>query len=306
MDISKRVRYALYSLFSIMLLLIVIWRILPFLAPKSAENLDEVALQKSWEAYKANNTTAAATENSYTRNNDYNNHIYENSAASNIAYNPKPFDPNTASEETLIAVGFPVRTARTLIKYRSKGGTFRKKEDVKKLYTLSEADYNKIAPYISIAENNNGKQFEPYNAAPAKVSYSAQNTLELNSADAEQLITLRGIGPGYAKRILNFRDALGGFTSIEQLKEVWGFPDSTYQALKDHFSVNTTLVRKLNVNTATEEELSVHPYIGKKMATNIIRLRNDLKTFTEIEQLRLVPLINEEKYRKIAIYLSTH
>lgn len=306
MDISKRVRYALYSLFSIMLLLIVVWRILPFLSPKSAENLDEVALQKSWEAYKANNTTTAVTENSYARNNDYNNHNYENSAASNIAYNPKPFDPNTASEETLIAVGFPVRTARTLIKYRSKGGTFRKKEDVKKLYTLSEADYNKIAPYISIAKNNNGKQFEPYNAAPAKVSYSAQNTLELNIADAEQLITLRGIGPGYAKRILNFRDALGGFTSIEQLKEVWGFPDSTYQALKDHFSVNTTLVRKLNVNTATEEELSVHPYIGKKMATNIIRLRNDLKTFTEIEQLRLVPLINEEKYRKIAIYLSTH
>jgi len=94
-----------------------------------------------------------------------------------------------------------------------------------------------------------------------------------------------------------------GFLQVAQLKEVYGFPDSTYQVLKNRFIVDSSKVKKLNVNMATEAELAQHPYIGKQMARNIIILRNGLQSFENIEQLRQVPLINEEKYRKIAPYL---
>src|SRR5690606_13212332 len=99
-------------------------------------------------------------------------------------------------------------------------------------------------------------------------------------------------------------NSIGGFFKVDQLQEVYGFPDSTYQQLKHHFTVNPPDVQKIALNRATETDLAKHPYIGKRLAANIIKLRNDLKTFTDIEQLRQTPLINEEKYRKIVPYLS--
>jgi competence protein ComEA len=114
----------------------------------------------------------------------------------------------------------------------------------------------------------------------------------------------KGIGEGFARRIIAFRDKLGGFLYKEQLKEVYGLPDSTYQNLLPHITINTALVKKIPINTATEATLAAHPYIDKKMATNIIKLKKDLGTFQKIEDLRMIPLINEEKYRKIAPYLS--
>lgn len=305
MNVSKRSKYGLYSLLIVLLLLIVWWRIAPLFNTSNEQNAkEENELQAAWTAYKKNNVKDEPVEEAPRKwiNNDNSNPAESN----NIAYKPKAFDPNTASEEILVAVGFPIRTARTLIKYRNKGGHFWKKEDLKKLYTLTEQDYNKIAPYVSITNDRSTNYTEFKNNDSKTITYSEQHPLELNKATAEQLMSLRGIGPGYSNRIINFRNALGGFLKIEQLKEVYGFPDSTYQQLKDKFTVDAQVVQKLNVNLATEEELAAHPYIGKKLAPNITKLRNDLKSFTEIEQLRQVPLINEEKYRKIAAYLSTH
>src|SRR5690606_3408563 len=106
-----------------------------------------------------------------------------------------------------------------------------------------------------------------------------------------------------ANRIVSFREKLGGFLYKEQLKEVYGLPDSIYQNLLPYIEIDTSLVKKTNINTATEDELANHPYIGKKMAASIIKLKNDMGKLQKMEDLRIVPLINEEKYRKIAQYL---
>jgi len=222
------------------------------------------------------------------------------SARQTYSQKPGPFDPNTASEEQLIAAGLPIRTARTLIKYRAKGGRFYKKEDLLKLYTMDREDYKRIERYIHIATTRQSRR----DFAPGRERPDIPAVIELNQTDAATLILLKGIGPGYAKRILDYREKLGGFIRVEQLSEVYGFPDSTYRQLKQKFTVNPANIKKLNINTAGEEELSRHPYIRRYLAANIIKLRNDLKKFSKIEELRQVPLINEEKYRKIAPYLS--
>ena len=297
-QLSRKSRAGALLLLGILLLMAIIWRLVPaMLSPRPDPK--EKELQLAWEQFEKEHLKDAPVP----KEREAYEYADENKSTA-VAIHMAPFDPNTATEDELLALGLPQRTARTLIKYRSKGGRFRYKEDLQKLYTLSREDYERIAPYVHIASS--GESYKNNAAVYTPASREEPQSVELNEADAEALMALRGIGPGYSRRIMAFRDALGGFLRVEQLQEVYGFPDSTYQQLKDKFRVDAAKLKKINVNTATEEELAKHPYIGRKLAGNIIKLRNDLKNYTDMEQLRQVPLINDEKYRKIAPYLSTH
>ena len=228
-----------------------------------------------------------------------------------------PFNPNTASEEDFVRLGLPPKVARTICKYRSKGGRFYHKEDFSKIYTLSEADYRRLLPYISIPE-----EARPQNtyAARSYPAYSYNNRtdsgqftrkyprkenkpVQINQCTAEELMTLRGIGTGYAGRIINYREALGGFVAKEQLKEVYGMTDSLFTAIEPYIIIAADQVKKISLNNATEEEWTKHPYT-RKMTKYILLYRKDIGTFRQIEDFKKVPLINDEKYRKIAPYLS--
>lgn len=210
------------------------------------------------------------------------------------------FDPNTASVEALTTLGLTPAVARTIIRYREKGGRFFQPEDLRKIYTLSEADYTRLQPYIRIVAANRKEQEHTYSSYTPKTNHP----IDMNTADTAVWRLQKGIGPAFAARIVSYRDKLGGFTSREQLQEVYGLPDSTYHNLLPYLRLSTTTIRKINVNKATEQELAAHPYINLRMATAIIRLRKDIGAYTQIEDLRMLPLINEENYRKIAQYLT--
>lgn len=298
----RKTRLGALVLLTVLLILIIFWRLLPSLIHPKVDP-EEIALQQAWEKFEKENVTVVAPapkEHNYSRQDGSNKEAHEES------YALFPFNPNTASEEELLKLGLPKHTVKTILKYRARSPVaFKKKEDLAKLYTLSKTDYDRIAPYVRIPEEMK-EVAVPHDNPVYSNERNETHIIELNAATAEELMSLRGIGPGYSKRIINFRDGLGGFIKVEQLQEVFGFPDSTYQQLKSRFRVNVTLVKQINVNIADEETLASQTYIGRKLAGNIIKLRNDLKQFKEIEQLRQVPLINDEKYRKIAPYLSTH
>lgn len=284
-------------LLGMLILATIIWRLLPAWQQPQPDKAD-LALQQQWAQFKKEQVVERQPATGYSVREER----YEEAPDSRPLH-LQPFDPNTAGETVLTGLGLSLRTARTLIKYRSKGGRFRRKEDLQKLYTLSREDYERIAPYVQIPGADRGAEKMVPEWKPEQQPAPA-GPLELNGADAEALIALRGIGPGYSRRILKYRDALGGFVAVAQLREVYGFPDSTYQQLKDQLTIDPQLVHKINVNVAAEDELARHPYVGKQLALGILRLRNDLRSFTGLEQLRQVPLINEEKYRKIAPYLA--
>jgi competence ComEA-like helix-hairpin-helix protein len=130
--------------------------------------------------------------------------------------------------------------------------------------------------------------------------------VELNSADTTRLKQLRGIGSGYAKMIVSYREKLGGFYKAEQLLEVYKFPDETYQKIKNQLQVDTTLIRKIKVNTATVKELKAHPYISYYQALSIVENRelqvemryNCLYDMVVDEDLK------EEDILKVAPYFS--
>lgn len=299
--LSRSARTGLISLLAIIAALFIFWRLLPVFFQKETTAEDE-QLTAAWNQFKQDNTVHP--EDHQHPQQPAAKYSNPHAKAPVTAVSLFPFDPNTATEDDFIRLGLSPAVAQTIIRYRSKGGRFRKPEDFRKIYTLSEAHYKRLAPYIHIDVAFTSVP-HPRREIPRPASEPVQpEMVSLNTATVDELIRLRGIGPVYAGRIIKFRDKLGGFYETAQIREVYGFPDSTYQLLKNRFVADISNIRKINVNEASAEALAQHPYIGKKMAENIIRLRNDLHQFREITELRQAPLINAEKYRKIAPYLK--
>lgn len=210
------------------------------------------------------------------------------------------FDPNTLDSAGFIRLGLKVKTIKYLLNWRRKGKRFYHREDLKPLYTLSAAEYERLAPYIYITaaqQQQHGQ--DAYATLPPP-----PDGMDLNTIDSATLLRLDGIGTVLAHRIVQRRKALGSFLHTEQLLEVYKFPDSVFRYLQTKLTIHPETVKKLRLNTVTEEQLSIHPYIGPVMAKNIILLRSGLNKYEKIEQLRQAPLMNEEKYRKIAPYCT--
>ena len=216
------------------------------------------------------------------------------------------FDPNTISAEEWKKLGLREKTIRTIQNYLSKGGHFRKPEDVKRIYGLFPDEYERIAPYIQIAaaetvKNHYSEEPTPVKAFTAAPRYSV---IDVNRADTTAFIALPGIGNKLSARIVNFRDKLGGFYSISQVGETYGLPDSTFQKIKPYLKLENSSVRKININTATVEELKAHPYIRYTLANPIVAYRKEHGPFAKVEDLKKVMAVTEEVYSKIAPYLT--
>lgn len=304
---TKSERTGLLILAGLIVIGITIWQLLYHFG--SAPGVHSDSLQYQWEIFQKENITwrdeEDLEESENEKNGDHSHEWKEDSELIKIPYAPQKFDPNTAAIENMIAAGVPVGSAKRIIRYRNKGGKFYSKEKLKN-FGFSESEYAKVAPYISIhiPDGNNIRKSYTYEVTSEYVRVPEPAEVYINSTNEEELMRFRGIGPGFSKRIITYRNKLGGFHKVEQLKEVYGLPDSTYLHIRDRIIINAEGFRKIDINQASEEELAAHPYIGKFMAAYIIRLRQDMKSFRNISDLRQVPLINEEKYRKIVPYIQ--
>jgi competence ComEA-like helix-hairpin-helix protein len=221
------------------------------------------------------------------------------------------FDPNTLSMAGWEKLGVRDKTIQTIQNYLSKGGHFKKPGDLQKVYGLHANEYERLAPFIRIERNgetNNYKIFDDKirGESQAARNYSSRNfVIDINTADTTAFIALPGIGSKLAIRIVNFRDKLGGFYSIEQVGETFGLPDSTFQKIKQYLELENFSVKKININTVTLDELKAHPYIKWGLANPIIAYRNEHGPFSKIEDIKNVMAVTDEIYNKIAPYLTT-
>lgn len=233
-------------------------------------------------------------------------------------YKPFPFNPNTITKTQLIEFGLSEKQASNVVNYVIAGGSFKKKEDLKKLYCMSEDLYNAISPYVQIPNqekrdiitqdlkpNNTNQKPNSYNSNISKpFATKPEMMLDLNQSDSLDLQILRGIGPSYGKRIYIYGQKLGGYTDISQLKEVYGMTDSLYNMISKHLKIEKANPRKININTATIKELSAHPYIDFYLAKAIIKLRIELKSFKSLDQIRPIHLLDQKSYEKLIPYLE--
>lgn len=214
------------------------------------------------------------------------------------------FDPNTLSAGGWKKLGLRDKTIGTIQNYLAKGGHFYQPEDLSRIYGLFKDEYERLAPYIRIEQTEG-----PFTSHPKETFISRPKTeryvaIDINTADTSAYIALPGIGSKLAARIVNFRDKLGGFHSVNQVGETFGLPDSTFQAIKQYLRLDNPQVKKININTATIDELKAHPYIRYSLANPIIAYRKEHGAFAKLEDLKKVMAVTEEVYGKMVPYLS--
>lgn len=215
------------------------------------------------------------------------------------------FDPNSASEQDLLRLGMPPRAVKSLLKYRSKGGRLRQPEDLLKIYSLPKSTAMALVPWVRIAAQPDNKTFaysrDSFAHRPAR---PAPVSVDINLADTTAFIALPGIGSKLAFRIVNFRDKLGGFYSINQVAETYALPDSTFQKIRSRLVLSSGPFRRLHINSATVDELKAHPYIKWNLANAIVQYRNQHGPYGSLQDLRNIALVDEQWLEKVLPYFT--
>lgn len=202
------------------------------------------------------------------------------------------FNPNNLPEADWERLGLSADQVKVIKNYEAKGGRFYAKGDVKKIYVITDADYQRLEPYINLPATDNYTK----KAAPGEI-------IEINSADSAKLTMIRGIGPSFARRIIRYRDRLGGFYSKEQLKEVFGIDAGKYAEIKNGIAVNDSRINRLDINKATFDQLRRFPYLGFKQINAIIEYHNQHGDYESVADMKNIAILDDGILRKIGPYL---
>jgi DNA uptake protein ComE-like DNA-binding protein len=201
-------------------------------------------------------------------------------------------------------LGLSAKQSAAILKYVTKGGRFRKKEDLLKMYTISPKLYEALAPYVNIvpAAARPGLYEKSVPSRP-EIERKATRIVELNGADSALLCEIKGIGPAFASRIVKYRTRLGGFYQKTQLMEVFGLDSLKYREISGQVSIDQELLRKISINTAVFEDLKNHPYLRYKQINALIQYRKQHGNYSNIADLTRVLLLSPETIDRIAPYL---
>jgi DNA uptake protein ComE-like DNA-binding protein len=211
---------------------------------------------------------------------------------------PFPFNPNTLTEEEWLQMGLTDRQVRNIMNYKAKGGKFYSKNDLGKLYTISEEEFAQLEPFIVLPEVSRGKNTK--SASQGVVSTGSTTTeaaptekkpiliVDLNTVDSTALVELPQIGPYTAVRIIEFREKLGGFVDKEQLRDVKGMDDARFAAIQPYINLGAVEIRKVDVNRADFKTLVHHPYLSYEQVKRIVNQREKrgmIKNWAQLEEL---------------------
>ena len=208
---------------------------------------------------------------------------------------PFPFNPNTLTEEEWRQIGLTDRQVRNIMNYKAKGGKFYSKNDLGKLYTISEEDFAQLEPFIVLPEvqRNTGFKSESKNKEEQKGEErkSVKKDIpfvDLNTVDSTTLVELPQIGGYMASRIIEFRDKLGGFVNADQLRDVKGMDDARFAAIQPYIKISDVNPRRIDVNRADFKTLVHHPYLSYEQVKRIFNQREKrgmIKNWTQLEEL---------------------
>ncbi|MEO8567493.1 MAG: helix-hairpin-helix domain-containing protein [Ginsengibacter sp.] len=293
---------------SIILLILFLPFLLPYFTKKNSYNHDE--FEKEIAQLKVLKNDSGQRKSFYANyDNEYAN---DYSLSPGKKSNPIPsevfyFDPNTATTSDWKRLGLRDKTIKTIQNYISKGGKFYKPEDIGKIWGLTASDAERLIPYVRI--HNAVKEyasFEKKEYPKASSTYSPKTIqpIDVNLADTSAFISLPGIGSKLSQRIIAFRNKLGGFYSVDQVGETYLLPDSTFQKIKHYLTAGQSQIKKININTASVDEMKTHPYLRYNIANAIFQYRQQHGNFKSVEEIKKIMIVSDEVFVKSSPYLS--
>ena len=223
-----------------------------------------------------------------------------------------PFEPNLADSIELLCLGLPSYVVNNVLKYRQKGGRFSTPESFARIYGLTEEKFKELKPYIYISKDFIKKpeqrkilQERPnrehmMDSLPKPFKYPEGTLVDVNAADTTELKKIPGIGSGIARRIVAYRNRLGGFYSLEQLNEV----EFVSADLFKWFKLESDSIRKLPINRVGLDKLRAHPYINFYQAKVIVEYRRKRGEIKSLSQLSLYEEFTEKDLKRLSAYVS--
>ena len=220
-----------------------------------------------------------------------------------------PFDPNSADSTQLLRLGLQPWQVRNIYKFRAAGGVYRQPRDFARLYGLTLKQYRRLEPYIRIKEEDMPAERYFYKYEPIEerdtmkypIKLQAEERIVLNRADTAQLRKVPGIGPYFARKIVEYRERLGGYYRVQQLLEIEDFPETAV----DFFIIpDDTQLRKLNINRLSLNELKRHPYLNFYQARAIVDYRRLHGTIQSLDQLSLLRDFPREAIERLTPYVE--
>lgn len=187
----------------------------------------------------------------------------------------QPFDPNTSDSLLFRHLGLSPYQIRSLLAYRRAGAFFRRPEDLRRLRWMNDSIFASLLPYVEIMAEDE--------LLPEERIVKRDTILELNSADTLSLQYIRGVGSYTARRIILYRDSLGGYYSLDQLREISGI--ARLDSILPHLVVDTSLIRPLYVNKASIKSLYTHPYIHNYETARAIYDKRRNRPITTLSEL---------------------
>ena len=194
--------------------------------------------------------------------------------------------------------------AKNIVNFSQKGGVFRTKADVKKMYSITDDEYLKLEPYITLNVSSNlPKSF----AAPDKIKVGREyknQSISINTATQVELEKLRGIGPSYAAKILRYKGYYGGFYDPQQLYEIKGLDSILVLSILPYLVFDSNVITRLEVNKANAAELAKHPYISYKEASAIVNFREQHGRFNQISEVKELHIFKGKDVNRLIPYLD--
>jgi DNA uptake protein ComE-like DNA-binding protein len=205
------------------------------------------------------------------------------------------FDPNKATDDEFLRLELSKKQIAIIRNYQNKGGIYKNKEGFFRMWGLREDQKKALSAYVAIEGIDNSHS--------GKLN-AKEISIELNTADSIQLKQLPGIGDKLSKRIVKYRDILGGYYSVSQLKEVYGLNEQNFLLIENKVTLDSTKIRNLDLNFADMNELSRHPYLQKKLARQIIQFRSKNGSIHDLSVLRDSMILNIDDYNRLRPYFQ--
>ena len=228
----------------------------------------------------------------------------------------KKFDPNKFNQVELQTSGLPQFLSQRIEKYVKAGGSFIIKEDLKKIYGMSDSLYEKLERYILLPDQVNDIKYEKVISTEVRkekaLAFTKTNRfkgdgllININEGDTSSFKQLYGIGSSYANRIVNFRNALGGFHSIEQLRGMYGMTDSLFYQVRSFLTISDSVeLKAIRINIATFKQLLSHPYISYELTQEILIAKSKYGKFNEPDDLSRLTRLSTDSASLLLPYLS--